>query len=161
MGASLMQSFNVYNCAPSSIIAANEDIFNGNPETDRVSLENYESIMFIIVKNAGATGTATITVNSYAAASGGSGTAIAYHYKTCTSGNTWGAATAVASTGFTTTAGANQCYLIEVNSSEVTSNQAFVSMTCTEVVDSPCDGAVLCIVGKPRYAKDVMLDATS
>ena len=45
-------------------ITAHEDIFNGTPTTDIVSLESYTEALFIIEKSAGATGTAVITVES-------------------------------------------------------------------------------------------------
>lgn len=158
MGASgyLMQEFNVYNCAPSGIIAANEDIFNGDPATDVINMALYESVMFIIVKNAGATGTATVTIESCDDLVPTTTTAVAFTYKACTTGNTWGATTAAAAAGFTTTAGADQCYLVEITASQLSGTDQYVRMQLTEVVNNPCDGAVLCIMGRPRYTKDVM-----
>jgi len=166
MGSQLMQKFNVFNCANSSFVNANEDFLDGVTGaglayTDVLSMENYESVMFIIVKNAGATGTSTITVESCDTAVPATATAIAFHYKACTSGNTWGAVTAATTAGFATTAGADQCYLIEVNSSELSGTDSFVRMKATDLVNAACDGAILCILGNPRYAKDVQLDATS
>jgi len=159
MTARLMENLNVYNCCPSGIIAANEDIFNGNPASDVISMENYDSIMFIIVKNAGATGTATITVESCDDTTPSTTTAIAFHYQACTSGNTWGAVTAATTAGFTTTAGADQCYLIEVSAAALSGTDNFVRLQATEVVNNPCDGAILCVLGNPRYTADI--DCTS
>jgi hypothetical protein len=157
----LINDLNVYNCAPSGNIAANEDIFNGDPATDVISLENYNRVMFIISKNAGATGTAVVTVESCDDTTPTTATAIAFKYRACTSGNTWGDVTAAASTGFTTTAGANQCYVIEVCADDLYSTDKFVRMQLTEDTNNPCDGAVICVLGEPRYSVGTPLDCTS
>ena len=155
MSANLIERLNVYNCA---ILTANEDIFNGDPATDVISMENYDSIMFIITKGAGATGTATITVESCDDTTPSTATAIAFHYRACTSGNTWGAVTSATTAGFATTAGINQCYVIEVQADDLSGSDSFVRMQTTEVVNSPCDGDILCVLGNPRYG---MNDVTS
>ncbi|MDY6835500.1 MAG: hypothetical protein SVY53_11945 [Chloroflexota bacterium] len=156
MTTKMLQTLNPYNCCPSALIAANEDIFNGDPASDVISLALYETVLFLIVKNAGATGTATITVESCDDTTPTTTTAIAFMYKACTTGNTWGAATAATTAGFTTTAGADQCYAIEVSADELSGTDKYVRLQATEVVDNPCDGAILCILGSPRYAKDVL-----
>jgi|ETNvirnome_2_300_1030623.scaffolds.fasta_scaffold00681_11 hypothetical protein len=161
MSATVIERMNVYNAASSSFIAANEDMFNGDPATDVVSMENYKAMVFIIVKNAGATGTATITVESCDDTTPSTSTAVAFHYKACTSGNTWGATTAATTSGFTTTAGANQAYMIEVTSEELSGTNSFVRLNTAEVVDSACDGAILVVAMNPRYDKEVQLDITS
>lgn len=140
------------NAGNSSFIAANEDIFNGNPSTDVLSMENHADAYFIIAKNAGATGTATITIGSCDDVTPSTATAVAFEYKACTSADTWGAWTAAASSGFTTTAGANQMYLIHVKGSDLYSTNKFVRLTATEVVDSACDGAIIAFLANPRYA---------
>lgn len=155
------EMMNVYNCCPSGIIAANEDIFNGNPASDVIVMKNYESVLFICVKNAGATGKATFTVESCDDTTPTTNTAIAFKYKACTTGNTWGAWTAAAAAGFTTTAGADQAYMILVNAEDLVEGDVGVRLQATEVVNNPCDGAILCIGLEPRYSKDVMPDLTS
>lgn len=152
--ASMLERMNVYNAANSSFIAANEDIFNGDPATDVLNMEQYEEICFIIVKNAGATGTATITVESCDDVTPTTATAVAFSYQATTSGNTIGATTAATSAGFATTAGANQCYVISIKRDQLNGDDKYVRLQATEVVDSPCDGAILAIGFNPRYAKD-------
>lgn len=151
---SMLERMNVYNAAPSGIVAANEDIFNGDPATDVLSMENYEEIVFIIVKNAGATGTATITVESCDDTTPTTTTAVAFRYQVTTSGNTIGATTKAAAAGFATTAGANQCYVISIKSDELSGSDKYVRLKATEVVDNPCDGAILAIGMYPRYEQD-------
>lgn len=155
---SMLQKMNAYNAAPSGVIAANEDIFNGDPATDVLSMENYEEIVFIIVKNAGATGTATITVESCDDTTPTTTTAVAFRYQATTSGNTIGAVTAAAAAGFATTAGANQLYTISIKSDELSGTDKYVRLVATEVVDSPCDGAIMAIGFYPRYEQDVPVE---
>ena len=47
MGRSLLTELNIYHAG---IVTANEDIFNGNMTTDIVSMANYDSAVFVIVK---------------------------------------------------------------------------------------------------------------
>ena len=155
----LSDMINPYNCSPSGIIAAYEDVFNGDPSTDIVGLSRYEEVVFLIVKAAGATGTATITVEACDDVTPSNNTAIAFRYKVCTSGNTWGAWTAATTAGFATTAGANQAYMIAVKAEDLTAGYEYVRLVATEVVDSPCDGAILCILMSPRYSQDVQKEA--
>ncbi len=154
MGASqLMESMNAYNCAPSGLVAANEDLFNGDPASDVISMANYRSIIFLIAKNAGATGTATITVESCDDVTPSTTTAIPFTYRATTSGNAAGAVTAATAAGFTTTAGADQLYEIEIDAADLGTDD-FVRLQCTEVVDSPVDGAIICILGGARYGHE-------
>ena len=48
----------VVHAFPSSLIAANEDIFNGDPESDVINMSHWRGLLVICVKNAGAVGTA-------------------------------------------------------------------------------------------------------
>ncbi len=155
---SMLQRMNVYNAAPSGLIAANEDIFNGDPATDVLSMENYEEIVFIITKNAGATGTAVITVESCDDTTPTTTTAVAFRYQVTTSGNTIGAVAAAAAAGFTTTAGANQVYAISIKSDELSGSDKYVRLVATEGVDSPVDGAIIAIGLYPRYEQDVPVE---
>ena len=151
----IIEEMHFLNIAPSGIIAANEDIFDGDPATDIVSMENWRDIIFIILKNAGATGTATITVESCDTIVPGTATAIAFRYKKMTTIDTWSAWTEATSSGVATTAGADQMYMVHVRAEELSGTDKFVRMQLTEVVNSPCDGAVGAVLLNPRYAEDV------
>jgi hypothetical protein len=153
--STMLTQMNVYNVAPNGVIAANEDIFAGNPATDVVSMANYSEIVFIISKNAGATGTATITVESCDDVTPTTATAVAFKYTATTTGNTVGALTDAAAAGFATTAGINQVYTVSVRDTGLSGSNKFVRLQATEVVDSPCDGAIICIGFYPRYPQDV------
>lgn len=151
----LFQYIHPIHCATSAIVAANEDVFNGDPATDVISMAKYDKVLFLIVLNAGATGTATITVESCDDTTPTTSTAIAFNYWVCTTPDVWGDMTAATTAGFATTAGANNMYAIEVEASALSGTDSFVRMQCTELVDSPVDGAILAIAGNPRFAQEV------
>ncbi len=155
---SMLQRMNVFNAANSSFIAANEDIFNGSPATDVLSMENYEEIVFIITKNSGATGAAVITVESCDDVVPTTKTAVAFRYQVTTSGNTIGAVLKALAAGFTTTGGADQIYAISIKSDELSGDDKFVRLLATESTDSPVDGAIIAIGLYPRYEQDVPIE---
>lgn len=153
------QNVHVVNAMPTANEAAYEDLFAGNPSTEIVNLSNYDKATFIIQKAAGATGTAVITVESCDDVTPTTATAIAFDYWTCTSGDTWSDMSAATTAGFTTTAGADQMYAIEVNASELSGTDKYVRLTATESVDSPVDGTITCILSGARFKSEVMKTA--
>jgi hypothetical protein len=126
------------------------DGLSGTQYTDVVNMAKYRSVLFVIQKGAGAVGTATITVESVSTAGAGATQAIAYRYKTGTTLDALSDWTAVASTGFTTTAGADQVYLIEVDGSDSYSTYNYVRMKTVEVAATAVDCTILIIMGQAR-----------
>ena len=156
-----IEGMNVYNAANSGLIAANEDMFNGDPMTDVLSMAIYQDIIFIITKNAGATGTATITIESCDNTTPSNTTTVAFRSQSTTSGNTVGAWTARAAAGFTTAAGADQVYVIWVRAEVLDDGDQFVRMVMAESANNPVDGAVVAIGLNPRFSFDGAIDITS
>ncbi len=154
--SSFLETSHVVHCAPSGIIAANEDIFNGDPTTDIISMKNAGSCVFVIVKNAGAVGTATITIESCDDTSASTATAIAYTYRAITTTDTQGAVTAATSAGFTTATTANMIYVIEVNARDLVDGDSYVRMVCTEVANAEVDGAIFSFLTDLRYQEDAL-----
>jgi hypothetical protein len=136
----------------SSFIADYSDYTNGNPATDIVSMENHADAYFLVIKGAGATGTATITMESCDTVVPGTATAVAYEYKIITSGDTQGDWTAVASTGYLITAAADKMILVHVKGSDLYSTNKFLRMQLTETDSTACKGAVVAFLANPRYA---------
>lgn len=143
----------------STFIASYADAFAGTKYTDVFSMANYGRITFIITKGAGASGTTAVTVEACDNTTPSTTQAIAFTYRAMTTIDTWGAPTAATSSGFTTTAGADQCYMIEVNDMELYSTYKYVRMKMVEAVDSVCDGAVVTILSHPRYTQEVPITA--
>jgi len=155
MAVNFLEEHKIVNVGNSSFISSNNDLFNGNPATDVVNLSEWGRITFVVQKGSGDTGTATITVESCDDTTPTTATAIAFKYRKCTSGDTFGAWTDATSSGFTTDAGADQVYEISVSSSDLHSDDKYVRLKMTEVVDSPVYGGVIAILTEPRYAEDV------
>jgi len=126
------------------------DGLSGTQYTDVVNMAKYRKVLWVVQKGAGAVGTATITVESSSNAAAGATQAIAYRYKKSTTPDVWSDWTAVASTGFTTTAGADQCYLIEVDGSDSYSTYNYVRLKTVEVAATAVDCMILTIMGQPR-----------
>lgn len=132
------------------------DGYAGDPASDVVSLKNYHTATFYVQEGAGATGTATITVEECTLIDGTGATAIAFRYRA--SGGEWTAATA---SGFTTTAGANTRYEIQVLDSDLSEDSPFVRLQFTEVVDSPVAMAAFVVAEGARYAEEAPVSALS
>lgn len=145
-----MQSgVHVVNALPA--VADLDDLFNGNATTDVISLANYDKATFILQKGAGATGSAVITMESCDTAVPGTATAIPFAYRACTSGDTFGDIGTAVAAGYTTTVGADQVYMFEVNSSELSGTDKYVRLVATESANSPVSACITCVLSGPRY----------
>jgi hypothetical protein len=132
------------------------DAFAGTVYSDIVNMKAYSKATFLIYKGVGTTGTSTITVEASDDTSGSNVTAIPFRYKAITSGDTEGALTAATTTGFATTAGSSQLYVIEVDAEELgDTGYGYVRLKAAEVVDSPVLGGIAIMLHGARYAQDI------
>jgi len=151
----MFQDFHPIHCADSNFIAANEDMFNGDPATDVIHLSEYGSIIFFIIINANAgSGAATITVESCDTAVPGTGTAIAFKYWSCTTPDVWSDMATATTAGFSAS-GSDNMYAIEVSADGLSGTDEFVRLQCTETQSDAVDGAITCIAGRGRYVHEV------
>lgn len=132
-----------------------EDMFENNITSKVIGMKAWGLCVFTIIKLAGAAGTATITVESCDDFTPTTHPAVAFYYRKMTTNDTFGAWTAVASTGFTTTAGANQIYQVAILANMLGDGDVAVRMVCTEVDGTAVDGAVICQLFNPKYAKSI------
>lgn len=151
------QSIHALNCGLNGVALG--DMFDGDPASDVISMANHERITFFILKGAGATGTAVITVESCDDTVPTNTTAIPFKAWASTSGDAMGDMQEVEATGLTTTAGADQLYMVEVNASALAEGDKYVRLQLTEAVDDPCGGAVLAILSGSRYVDDRSISA--
>lgn len=132
------------------------DAFSGTVYSDIFNMKGHSGITFIIHKGVGTTGTSTITVEASDDASGSNVTAIPFRYKAITSGDTEGALTAATTSGFTTTAGSSQLYIVEVDAEELgDTGYGYCRLKAVEVANDPVLGGILAILHGGRYAQDV------
>ncbi len=78
---SFLESNHVVHCCPNGLIAANEDIFNGSPASDVISMKNAHNAVFVIVTNANAGGNATIRIFACSTAAAAATTPISFNYR--------------------------------------------------------------------------------
>ncbi len=136
------------------------DAFSGTVYTDIIDLSGYSGICFVIHKGVGTTGTSTITVEASDDTSGSNVTAIPFRYKTMTSGDTEGALTTATTSGFTTTAGSSQVYLVEVDAQELgDTGYKYCRLKAVESANDPVLGGIMAYLIGPRYAQDVPASA--
>lgn len=132
------------------------DAFTGTATSDIYNMGDYHSILFLIHKGVGTTGTSVITVVASDDVSGSNTTAIPFRYKAITSGDTEGALTAATTAGFTTTAGSSQLYAVEAASEELgDTGYQYIQLIATESADDPVLGGILAFGIGNRYAQDV------
>ena len=124
------------------VIAASADLFDGDPDSDRVDCANVLDLKFILSQSSGATGTATITISKHTA-DAAAGTAIDFEYRTVSDAGVVGAWTAIAAaTGYPTIAGAEKTVEFRVKLKELGDTYRYVYLTATELVNSPVAGIV-------------------
>jgi hypothetical protein len=111
-----------------------------------------EAIDFIRFDGAGATGTSVVTVLACDDTVPSNTHAVAFKYRVCTTGDTWGDWTEATVTGFTTTAGANQLYQIHASAEEQAHiGYGYVKVVFTEGTDHPVTGSVIALLLGGRY----------
>jgi len=126
-----------------------------------VHLENYKRLTYIIPTGVATSGAGVVTVNAAASASG-DGTAIAFKYRTCSSGGVYGTLTDATSTGFTMTMQrTGMSYIIDVDVSDIAAASTgydYSTLTVTEgAQDTPLVVAcVLAVLSEPRYPQGVL-----
>ena len=141
----------IVHCFDSGVISANEDIFNGDPQGDVIDLSKWRECTWYIIKNAGAVGTATITVLSCDDTTPTTTTAVAFEYRKVQDPDTHGAWTAATASGFTTDAEADVIYEVRITADGLYSTDQYVTMNCAESADGGVDGAIFAILTNPRY----------
>jgi len=143
-------------------LAAVADAFAGaTVNSDVFSMENYGLIEFIIHWGVGTTGTTVVTVEACDDFTPTTTSAIAFKYKRITSPDTQGALQAATSSGFTTTAGSNQIYVVQVEAAMLGSDGPCVRLDCAESANDPLLGGILVVQSQPRYGHDVTVVSTS
>jgi hypothetical protein len=149
------------------------DAFATTGVSDVISLENYESICFIIHtgNSTGGDSDGVVTVSACDTVVPGNSVAMAFRYRTCASSatvDTWSSPTAAASTGVALNGADNTMLAVEVTADEVLTagltnsteySTPFVQLTVTEDTDDPVVAGILCILSGPRYPQDVPVSA--
>jgi len=151
----IFQEIHVVNVGDANFITSHDDFMAGTKTTDVVNLGKYDKALWLIHKSQGNTGVTVVTVESCDNVTPSTTTAMAFDYWACTSGDTWSDMSTATTAGFTTTAGENQMYAVEVNASELSGTDKYVRLKMVESTDDPVEGGVICILGGPRFMHEV------
>ena len=137
------------------------DAFAGTIYSDVVSLSQYEEALFTLYWGVGTTGTTLITVESCDDFTPTTQQAVEYEYKRVSGGETNTKWTAVTSSGFTTTAGSHQAYIIRAKAENQFLNYPNVRIKCVEVANAALLGGCLIQMAKPSYDSEVLNAVTA
>jgi hypothetical protein len=155
MKAIFLEESRLVHAFPSALIAANEDIFNGNPASDVFSMAEADRAVCLVICNAGASGTAVLTVEACDDFTPSNTDAIPFFYRKCSSGDTAGDVTAATAAGFTIAAGADKVYAVEIDAADViATGYENCRIQLTEGVNNPVDGAAVVFLLGRRYSDD-------
>jgi len=131
------------------------DAFSGTATSDVVNMSRHALALGIISKGVGASGTSVVTVDACDDVTPTNTTAIKFYYQTVTSTDVHSALTLAATTGFTTTAGSSQRYLIYVPASHLAaSGYQYLRVVCTESVNSAVMGSIDILLLEPQYGEE-------
>lgn len=129
------------------------DAFSGTVTSDVVNMKNHGRVRFLVFSGVGTTGTSTITVEACDDTTPTTTSAIPFRYRRTAAAGTPGAITAATSAGFTTTAGSNQIYEIEVDAEALAaSGYGYVRLKAVEVVNDPVLGGILILMENAKFA---------
>lgn len=123
------------------------DAFDTAPTTEVISMKNVLRILFLVHVGVGATGTSTFTVEACDDVVPSNTSAVAFKYRQILSGDTEGALTDGATTGFVSTAGSSKLIAIEVREDALAaSGYGYVRLKAVESVNSPVLGGIVAIL---------------
>jgi len=131
------------------------DAFAGTVNTDVVDMSEFSEVAFVALIGVGATGTSTWTVEACDDIVPTTQTAIAYHSREITTGDTEEALTARAAAGHIPTAGSSKIVAAIVREDALAaSGYRYVRAHFVESVNDPVLGGVL-ILGKKKSSRAV------
>lgn len=133
------------------------DAFASTVTSDVVSMRNHNQCTFLVHKGVGATGTSTLTVEACDDFSASNTTAVAFKYRRCcNSADVQGALTDATTSGFATTAGSSEIYVVEVLAEDLAATgYDKVRLKAAEVVDSAVLGGIIVILSEPVFAQAI------
>lgn len=133
------------------------DAFAGTVNSDVIDVSEAHRLTFLVWWGVGATGTTLITVEACDNTTPSNTTAVAFKSRRVSnhqSSDVPGAVTARTSAGFTTTAGSNQLYIIEVDPAVIAATgYRYARLHCVEQVDSEVLGGILAVLSELRVAR--------
>lgn len=140
-------------------LAPDADALAGTVNTDVIGLTKYHRVRFVIQIGVGATGATLVKVQACDDFTPTATSVIAARYRIATSGDSFGAWTALTTSGLTVGAASNQTIEIDVQDDELPAGYPNVRLNMVESTDSPVDAAISAILLNPRYPGEPALTA--
>ena len=134
------------------------DAFAAQGYSDVISMKEHKMITFLAYKgvSTGGTDDGVVTVEACSNVAAGAVATIPFTYQKILTGDTPGAITAAAKTGFSMTPGSSQMYAIYVNASDLASTgYGYVRLKVTEDANDPVVGAIVAILSEGKYEEEV------
>ena len=132
-----------------TVLAPDADALAGTKYGKPINLAVFREAVHYLTKGVGATGTSQVTLEACDDALGSNPVAVPFIYRhSADGGDTYGEAIEVDENGFTTEAGSDGCYQFFAPSVArlATLNKQFLRVKCVEVVNDPCDAAVVAVL---------------
>jgi len=133
------------------------DYAAGGVSSDIVECRSAVGVVILIERgdSTGGTATGVVTVQACDDVTPTTTANVAFHYRSMTTTDTWGAWTAAAATGFTMPTGDNQMHELWVSGADLAANgYGYVRVSITEPVNDPVVGSILIGVVQTRYQVD-------
>lgn len=138
------------------------DALAGTKASDVFSMANYGRACAILEIGEGATGTTKVTVEACDDVSASNTSAIAFKYRRCAAEtDVLGAVTAATSSGFDTTAGGGDRYVIEFQAADLPDGYPFARIKCVEQANDPVYAAMTILLAPARYEGATHVSAIS
>lgn len=140
-------------------LAPDADALAGTVNTDVFGLTKYRRIRFVIQIGVGATGATLVKVQACDDFTPSATSDIAARYRIATSGDTFGAWTALTTSGLTVGAASNQTIEIDVQDDDLPDGYPNVRLNMVESANDPVDAAISAVMLNPRYPAEPPLTA--
>lgn len=135
-------------------LKADADLLAGTKTSDWVNMGKYPNLCAVLNLGDGTTGVSGITVQAGTDSSGSDPQPVVFKRRRIASGDTAGDLTSTAVTGFDTTAGGGDTYLIEVSAADLPDGHPWVAVKAIESVDAVVDGCLMFYLYNARYGGD-------
>ena len=157
MKTNFLELNKVIHCAPSAVIAANEDFYDGAAAaliaSDVISMANADGAVFVLIQNANAGGNSSVRICACDDTTPTTTVAVSFQYQMITAPDT--IASVGESKALLTSTGADIIYVLEVDAAKVAEEgYKYVYLQSVEVTNNGVDGAVFAFLTGLRYKED-------
>jgi hypothetical protein len=157
MKTNFLELNKVIHCAPTAVIAGNDDFFDGDTAaliaSDVISLANADGAVFVFIQNANLGGNSSIRICACSNDTPSVTVAVSFRYQIIEAPDT--IALAGESKALLTSTGADIIYVLEVDAAKIAEEgYEYVYCQSVEVTNQAVDGAMFGFLTGLRYKED-------